>query len=157
LAPPLHPDIEALAALLGTWSGEGHGEYPTIEPFEYRETVTFTHVGKPFLAYSQRTAHAVTGLPLHSESGYWRTPGGNRVELVIAHPTGVVEVAEGEIDGATIRLATTTIGRSASAKEVSAIERTLEIAPGALRYSVRMAAVGQPLTLHLRGELKKTA
>ena len=60
-APPLRPDVAALGGLPGTWSGRGHGSYPTIEALDFEETVTFAHVGKPFLSYSQRTKHAVGG------------------------------------------------------------------------------------------------
>ncbi|OKH85766.1 hypothetical protein EB75_15855 [Mycobacterium sp. ST-F2] len=156
--PDLHPDVAVLAPLLGTWAGTGSGEYPTIASFDYLEEVTFGHVGKPFLAYSQKTRAADDGRPLHAETGYLRAPAPGRIEWVLAHPTGITEVLQGTIstDGEfVLDLATTDIGRTDSAKEVDALRRWFRLDGDTLSYNVRMAAVGIPLRHHLAAVLHR--
>ncbi len=153
----LHPDVASLSFLLGTWVGEGHGEYPTIEPFEYTEEIRFWHTGKPFLAYAQRTWSLDDGRPLHSETGYWRASPSGRLEVVLAHPNGIVEVEEGSVAGTEVALASVAVARTTTAKEVSSLERSLRVQGDGLEYRLRMAAVGEPLTHHLAAELRHVA
>ena len=157
MATDLHPDLQALAALLGTWQGRGSGDYPTIEPFEYLEEVVFSHVGKPFLVYGQKTRAATDGKPLHAETGYLRVPRPGHVELVLAHPSGITEIEVGTYtsDGTAIELdmSTTQIGRTPTAKEVTALGRRVRVDGNELSYSLQMGAVGQPLQHHLSAVL----
>ncbi|HKV17564.1 MAG TPA: FABP family protein [Mycobacterium sp.] len=157
--PDLHPDVAPVAALIGVWAGQGRGVYPTIAPFGYLEEVTFTHVGKPFLSYIQKTKAIDDGRPLHAETGYLRVPAAGRVELVLAHPTGVTEIEEGTVSvhGTTIEmvLAATSIGLSGSAKEVTALGRSIQVDGDELTYTVSMGAVGQPLQKHLTATLHR--
>lgn len=171
-AAPLHPDVGLLAGLVGSWRGEGIGEYPTIDTFSYTEEVTFGHVGKPFLTYGQRTRAGDDGRPLHAETGYWRAVAPERVELVLAHPTGVTEIATGTVrvvpaddtagDPAhvpasvtVIELVSTMIGLTPTAQSVTGLERTFRLHGDTLDYTLRMAAVGEPMTHHLAASLRR--
>ena len=145
--PALHADLAVLQPLLGAWTGDGRGEYPTIDAFAYHEEISFGHVG------GRR--------PLHAEAGYLRIPAAGRIELVLAHPTGITEVAAGTVadDGGMLRieLATSTVARTATAKEVDAVERSIGVDGDELTYEVRMAAVGQPMQHHLAAGLRRSA
>lgn len=156
---PVHPDLAMLAPLLGAWAGEGEGRYPTIEPFRYREQAWFTHVGKPFLAYRHGTVNLATDQPAHAESGYLRVVGAGQVELVLVHPTGIVELSEGEVvvqpDGLALHLLTTAVPRTATAKEVTSVERRISVVGDTLRYQVSMGAVGRAHQHHLAAELHR--
>ncbi|MGY4647442.1 peroxynitrite isomerase [Mycobacterium sp. URHB0021] len=155
----LHSGVAALAPLLGSWAGAGAGEYPTIEAFGYSEEVTFGHVGKPFLTYGQRTRAADDGRPLHAETGYLRVPAAGRVELLLAHPTGVTEISEGSlsVEGTVLEmeLSTTSVGLSSSAKNVTALGRSFRVDGDVLTYTLRLGAVGQPLQHHLAATLHR--
>ena len=159
MSPDLHPDLEALAPLLGAWAGRGSGKYPTIEPFDYLEEVVFSHVGKPFLVYGQKTKAATDGKPLHAETGYLRVPQPGHLELVLAHPSGITEIEVGtyRAAGGVIELEMTAanIGLTPSAKEVTALGRRFRIDGDELSYSLQMGAVGQPLQDHLAAVLHR--
>lgn len=153
----LHPGLSAVSHLVGTWRGEGHGEYPTIDPFEYAEEVTFTDIGKPFLHYVQRT-WSPSGVPMHTETGYFRVIDGGAVEFVLAQPTGQTELAEGELSttehGFTCSLASRVVN-SASAKQVDATKRRIELVGDVLTTHFAMSAVGIPMTHHLTSVLSR--
>ncbi len=159
MAPELHPDLADLAPLVGTWAGSGRGDYPTIEAFHYTEEIIFGHTGKPFLSYVQRTKragdHPDAGLPLHTETGYLRPAGPGRVELIVAQPTGVVEVHEGTFVGGVMDLVGKAVATTSTAKDVSGVERRFRLSGDELTYELWMTAVGQPHTWHLSATLHR--
>ena len=156
-----HPDLAPIAFLLGRWEGAGVGGYPTIESFQFGQEITFGHNSKPFLSYVSRTwlldADGKPGRPLAMETGFWRPQPEGRLEVMLAHPTGIVEIYLGEVSGTKIEMATDLVATTESAKEVRAGHRLYGLVGADLAYAFDMAAVGQPLQPHISAQLKRVA
>lgn len=154
MAPQVHPDLDPLAFLLGSWSGEGEGSYPTTTPFRFREEMRFEHVGSAFILYAQQSWLA-EGAPIHFESGVVRPGVPGRVEFALAHPLGLTEISEGTVEGTEIDAASTSVGRSATGDPVTSLVRRYRVKDGTLRYEIDMAMESTPMTFHVRGELRR--
>jgi THAP4-like, heme-binding beta-barrel domain len=152
----LHADLMPFAFLLGTWRGEGAGRYPTVEPFRYGEEIVFEDVRDTFLLYGQRSWSLDDGSPVHFERGFLRPGGGGALELVLAHPIGVTEVAHGRLDGTTIELATGDgdVRRTRTGLDVTGLVRRYRVQGDVLTYRLDMATERTPMSLHLEAELR---
>ncbi len=153
----MHPSLAPLAFLVGRWAGTGTGVYPTIDSFAYDEEISITSTPKPVLRYEQRTADPATGEARHAELGWFRmTPAGP--ELVVAQPTGITEVHAGLVRDHRVELRSLTVGMTptAAGHAIGAVERVIEVEGDTLRYTLSMAASGQPLQVHLQAELHRT-
>ena len=143
-----------LAFLLGTWRGGGRGEFPTMEAFDYREQMTFDHVGDAFLLYVQRSWLATDGTPLHFERGFLRPgEGPGDVELTLAHPLGLTEVSEGRLEAGVMELTSTNVGRTGTGMPLRSLHRRYRVEGEHLRYELDMETDSTPLGRHLTGDL----
>jgi hypothetical protein len=153
--PALHPDLAEIAFLLGTWRGEGEGEWPGTDPFRFGEELVFEHVGEPYLLHTQRSWAFENDEPIHLERGFLRPAGPGRVELVLAHPLGMAEVAEGTVESRLIEVATTSVALAETASGVTELRRRIELQGDELRYELHMAMRETPLTSHIRSRLRR--
>lgn len=151
--PELHPDLGEVAFLLGTWRGEGDGEWPSTEPFRYGEEVVFEDVGDNYLVYTHRSWLLDDGSPVHLERGFVRPAGPGRVELVLAHPLGITEIAEGTVAGEVIEVASTAVGLTTTAGHVTELRRRIEVRGDAMTNETHMAMRDVPLMSHVRARL----
>lgn len=150
--------VGPLQPLLGQWTGEGRGWYPTVADFAYREEATFTAVGqKPLVAYSQRTFHADDGRPLHAETGYFRLTDSGTIELVLAHPNGYAEVSTVVVtDDGGLDVETLVLTPTPTAKPVVGIRRRFRFdGDDVLAYELDMEAMALPMQGHLQARLTR--
>lgn len=164
--PNLHDDLLPLLPLVGRWRGRGQGGYPGTEDFLYAQEIAFLHDGRPFLRYHARSwiidADGKPVRPAAQETGWWRVVPGEdekrpEIEVLLAHPTGILDLYYGHVDGTRIEIATDAVVRSPQAKEVTAGKRLYGLVEGALMYAQEMAAEGNPMTPHLSARLDRVA
>jgi hypothetical protein len=167
--PGLPEPLIPLSWLIGTWVGVGVVGYPTMDEAQFGQEVSFSTDGRPFLTYWSRSwlldAEGERIRPTGTESGFWRPRPDNKVEVLLAHPTGYAEVWHGDITvtgivdaritGARIEMQTDVVARTESAKDYTAGTRLYGLVDGELLWRYDMAAVGHPLTAHLSARLQK--
>src|SRR6202022_3702852 len=134
---------------------EGEGKYPSIKPFRYREEIRFSHNGKPFLIYTQRTESIDTGQPMHGEAGYLRLVGDGHGEFVIAQPIGYAEISLGRVDGQRIDVQCASVGRTPTAKPVTSIGRSLWMDGETLRDEQKRGMGGASPPRHLTASFRR--
>ena len=154
---------DILHLLIGEWSGTGRGEFPTIEPFEYLETLLFSSDGRLFLHFEQKAKRRNVGqteyVPSHWESGFIRPLPNGEVELISAQTGGRLERLTGSLEQTEteiiLRLRSTGFLNDPRMLETS---RTIILEGDTLHYIQEMhtTAVPQPAK-HLEARLNRTA
>lgn len=152
--------VRPLAWLLGRWEGVGVVGYPTMESAHFGQAVEVSHDGRGFLRWDSRTwildsENGQRVRPSAVETGFWRPQADGEVELLLAHPTGIVEMYYGTMEPARITLKTDGIMRSPRAKEYNAASRMYGLVESQLMWVMDMAAVGQQLQSHVSATLKR--
>jgi len=153
----LHADCAPIAWLLGTWHGNGHGDYPTIEAFDFEQECIFTHDGRPFFHYLSRAwivdANGDRVRDAAIETGFLRPKADGSLEWLLTHNTGFVEIWHGTAGGAKVEITTDAVARTETAKEYVGGHRLYGLVEGDLLYAFDMAAMGQELQPHTWGRL----
>lgn len=154
------PNVAALVSdLVGHWTGHGRGEYPTIESFEYRESLTITdRPDHPALHFEQRAFRLTDDgeVVSHWETGLIRFSRDGSARLLNAQ-TGRAEALEGGFrkveDGWRIELKS--IGFVGDARVVTT-RRSFLVTPESLEYSMHMRTTAVDKEhFHLRATLHR--
>src|SRR4051794_38282540 len=135
-----------------------------MEKFQFGQELIFTHDGRPFFHYFSRSwiideqGEFVSNSAL--ETGFLRcqpgeNPGEAKVELLLAHDTGFVEIWYGDAASGKLEIATDAVARTPTAEEYVAGKRLYGNVEGDLLYAYDKAAMGQPLQPHRWARLQR--
>ena len=153
---------DILHLLVGEWSGTGRGEFPTIEPFDYLETLRFSSDHRPFVHYEQKTQRRNSAqadyIPSHWESGFIRLLPDGQVELVNVQGGGRLERLIGSLEQTTTGFILH-LGRASFLNDARMLEtrRTFILEGDTLHYTQDMGTTAVPgAAHHVEATLKRT-
>ena len=161
IPPNIHPNCAPLAWLIGTWAGNGHGEYETIDDFQFGQEVLFQQDGRPFIHFMSRSwivdENGDHVREAAQETGFIRPQEDRTLEVVMAHNTGFIEIWHGELhpDQPRFEIVSDAVARTATAKEYAGGKRLYGYVNGDLLYAFDMAAMGKELQPHTHAQLRR--
>lgn len=150
---------------------------------QFGQEITVGHDGREYLRWDSRTwalgADGSPGSPQDTESGFWRVlgptggdaavsgtsrdrpvtpvPAGFDIELLLSHPTGIIEMYAGSAAGPRIDLATDVVMRSPAARAYTAGRRLYGMVEGDLLWAMDIAADGHEMAPYASARLRRTS
>jgi hypothetical protein len=150
----------SLTRLIGSWKGTGRGEFPTIEPFSFREAFEVIEaVPGESLHYRQRTwrTDANPEAMSHVETGFINVVSGGNVEVLNAQGRNRVEVLTGIMQRTRLGFTMSLRSRSIVHDERMVTSwREWQLATDGFAYSMGMSTTEVPDGAHhLSGQLQR--
>lgn len=159
----INPSVAPLAWLVGSWSGLGVIGYPGLDSHNFHQEVEITHNEQPYLTMRTRTwkldGDGEQVEELDPEMGYWRVLASGEVELLVVHPSGILEMYVGrkEAERPVIEMATDGVMRSPEAPEYNSGKRMYGLVESKLMWVHEMAARGQAMAPYQSAQLERVA
>ena len=150
-----------LNRLIGEWSGVGHGEFPTIESFEYVETLRFTSYANSLILYEQKTKRRNNGtsdfISSHWENGFIHLLPSGEIRINNAQSGRRTEVMTGSLEekenGFILRLQCTAFLNDPRMMKSS---RVFTMEGDTLQYTMQMKTSSTPeMKTHLEATLNR--
>jgi hypothetical protein len=164
-SPLVQATLEMLIPLVGLWKGQGRGGYPTIDGFDYVETLFVRRDPEAnYLTYEQNTelvgpdGHVIR--KSHWEAGVLKPLVDGRIELTCVQGSGRVEVLRGHLleqeplkGRFSFRLQSEFIGND---EKVRSSRREWFLTGDHFKYVMEMATTEiEELTFHLENHLSR--
>lgn len=154
--------LELLKSLVGEWKGTGRGEYPTITPFEYAETLHFAADQKPLLRYEQTTkrhnSETNEEISSHWECGFIQLLDDGSIQVNNAQSGGRVELMNGTFEETQTGFILNVKGTSfLGDPQMQESSRVITLDGDQLHYTMRMRTNTVPeMAIHLEAKLQRS-